>query len=235
MQVMRMRQMKVLGVDLKDYGLRESMRMVDTFLKGGKVSTIAYITIRGLMVAENSESLKRFLSQVDLTVAADSDILRAAGMENRLRTREIDRDEFIEEFLKKLMRLDKTVYLLTGTKEQMELLKQGLCSYQNALPIVGDFCLEELTKEDDYLVNEINMKMPDVIISNIPSPKREEFYEANHMKLNASVWLMLKDEVVHPNQKKGFSEKIYTFAMSKVFKRKVTQYQSTEKEDEIEK
>lgn len=229
-----MRQMKVLGIELRDYTVRESMRIIDTFLKGGRVNTIAFITMHGLMVAENDERLQDFLSKMDMTISADSDILRAAGLENRNRLREIDQGEFMEEFLKKLVRVRKSVYLLTNTKEQMELLLRGLKSYEETLNIVGYHCLDELSQDDEYLVNEINVKMADVIISNLSSPRRESFYEENHMKLNACIWMMLKDEVIHPSQKRGITKKLYAMAMSKLFRRKVTQYQNTEKEDKNE-
>ena len=123
-----MRQMQVLGVELQDYTVREAMRKTDSFLKDTKVSTIAYITARGLMAAEESQELKTFLSNIDLTVAADTDILRAAGIENRNRTKEIENDEFMEEFLKKLVRGKRKVYLLTGTDEQLEALENCLMS-----------------------------------------------------------------------------------------------------------
>lgn len=227
-----MRQMKVLGIELKDYGLRESLRMVDLFLKGGTVRTIAYITTRGLMEAEHDESRKAFLGNLDLTIPADGDILRAAGMENRIRLREIDQGEFLEEFLKKLIRLHKTVYLLTEKKEQMDVLKKGLSNLAKELTIVGSYCLEDLEKEDDFLVNEINMELPDVIISNLSSPKREEFYAANHMKLNASIWLMLKDEVAFEYSGRKIGAWIFQRVASLMFQKKVTKYQVAEEEYE---
>jgi N-acetylglucosaminyldiphosphoundecaprenol N-acetyl-beta-D-mannosaminyltransferase len=167
--------MQVLGVELKDYTVREAMRKADAFLKENKVSTIAYITTTGLMAAEESEDLKLFLSNIDLTVAADSDILSAAGIANRNRVKEIENDEFMEEFLKKLVRGKRKVYLLTGTGEQLSALEECLKSYQESLRVVGRFALDTLEKDEDWLINEMNAQMPDVVISNIDSPQRESF------------------------------------------------------------
>ena len=44
-----MRKMQVLGIELQDHTVREAMKKTDAFLRDGKVSTIAYITMRGLM------------------------------------------------------------------------------------------------------------------------------------------------------------------------------------------
>lgn len=223
--------MQVLGVDLQDYTVREAMRKTDYFLRDNKVSTIAYITTRGLMAAEESEELKNFLSDIDLTVAADSDILRAAGIENRNRIKEIENDEFMNEFLKKLVRGKRRVYLLTGTEEQLRELEICLKSYQQNLRIVGRFSLDALEKDEDWLINEMNGQLPDVVISNISSPQRESFFENNHMKMNARIWLMLKDKVVHATHRKDILWRAGEWISKKLFRRKVVQYQSQEQEE----
>ena len=217
--------MQVLGVELQDHTVREAMRKTDYFLRDSKVSTIAYITTRGLMAAEESPELRTFLSNIDLTVAADTDILRAAGIENRNRIKEIENDEFMEEFLKKLVRGKRRVYLLTGTKEQLEALEVCLKSYQQNLRIVGRFSLDALEREEDWLINEMNGQMPDVVISNISSPQRESFFENNHMKMNARIWLMLKDKVVHATHRKDIFWRVGDRLSKKLFRRKVEQYQ----------
>ncbi len=213
---------------MQDFTVREAMRKADGFFRENNVSTIAYITTRGLMAAEESEELKIFLSNIDLTVAADSDILHAAGIANRNRIKEIENDEFMEEFLKKLVRGKRKVYLLTGTKEQLEELENCLKSYQQNLRIVGSFSLDTLEKDEDWLINEMNGQMPDVVISNIDSPQRESFFENNHMKMNARIWLMLKDKVVHATNRKSVLWRLGDFISKKLFRRKVVQYQNQE-------
>lgn len=223
--------MQVLGVELQDYTVREAMRKTDVFLRDQKLNTIAYITTRGLMAAEESPELRTFLSNLDLTVAADSDILHAAGIENRNRIKEIENDEFMEEFLKKLVRGKRSVYLLTGTKEQLVALEECLKSYQHSLRIVGRFSLDELEKEEDWLINEMNRLMTEVVISNISSPQRESFFENNHMKMNARIWLMLKDKVVHSTYKKNVLWHLADRISKSLFRRKVVQYQNQEQDE----
>ncbi len=233
-----MKQIEVLGVGIKVYTLREEMKRVDRFLGDGKFSTIAYITTRGLMAAQESEELRSFLGSLDMTVVADSDILRAGDIANRNNIRETDNDEFMQEFLKKLVRLRKTVYLLTGTKAQLLALQQALGSYEENLRIIGSYSLEELAEQEcdeDYLVNEMNVKTPNVIISNISSPQREAFFEANHMKLSADIWLMLKDEVVHQKLTSGPFTRLREFMVRKLFARKVSRYQNDQNTDTEEK
>ncbi len=227
-----MRHMHVLGVELQDYTVREAMRKTEYFFKDGKVRTIVYITTRGLMAAEESPQLREFLGNVDMTVAADSDILRAAGGANRNRIKEIDNDEFMEEFLKKVIRSHRTVYLLAGKQEQLQRLEECLKTYQQNLRIVGRFSLDNLEQDEDYLINEINGILPDVLISNMDTPLREEFFENNHMKMNTGIWLMLKDEVIHATYGRNLFWKITDRITKTLFRKKVVKYQSQESEKE---
>ncbi len=219
-----MKHMQVLGVELRDYSVREAMRKVDFFLRDGKVATIAYITTRGLMEAESSPELKTFLAELDMTVAADVDILRAAGVANRSRAKEIENDEFLEEFLKKLVRGKKTVYLLSDTAEHLGLLEEQLKGYRGGLRIVGRFSFDALEQDEDYLINEMNGLMPNVVISNIVSPLREQFFENHHMKMNVSIWLMLKDKMVIAAQERNPIRKLSDRVIKFLFRRKVQKY-----------
>lgn len=230
-----MRKLQVLGVSLNDYTVRESMRLVEEYLKGGRLNTIAYISKKGILEADENEVVKDFITKMDLVVSTDSDILRAANVETRSRLKEIDENAFMEEFLKKLIRQRKTIYLLAQTQADLKQLEAGLESYQKGLQIVGRFVLDELEADEDFVVNEINKEEPSVLISILPSMKRIGFYDANHMKLNANIWLILKDNMVLHNRDKGFFRKLSEKLMGKNFARKVLQYQNDEENEENDK
>nr|MBQ8252246.1 WecB/TagA/CpsF family glycosyltransferase [Lachnospiraceae bacterium] len=225
-----MKHMQVLGVELKDYSVREAMRKVDFFLRDGRVATIAYISSLGLMKAENSPELKTFLSEMDMTVASDADILRAGGVAVRSRIKEIENDEFLEEFLKKLVRGRKKIYLLSDTGEQLGILEEAVRDYQPNIDIVGMFSMDKLEHDEDYLINEMNGLMPHVLISNISSPLREQFFENHHMKMNVSIWLMLKDKMIFASQNRGPARKLGDRIMKMMFRKKAEKYQNDKSE-----
>lgn len=226
-----MKELQLLGVSLKDYSLREVMRQVDDYLAKGKCNTIVLVTMRGLIAAKDSEQVRSFLESVDITVPAESDILRAANVVSRNRNWEIDNDEFTKSFLHKLVKQRKTVYYLTSTREQLQSLKQAVSSYEPNLRVVGEYSLDQLEKDEDFLINEINVETPNILISNLSSPQREEFFETNHMKLNVQIWLMLKDEVVHKKIKNHPLQKVLQFVESRLFSLRVNKYQSEEEEE----
>ena len=229
-----MRKMQVLSVSLIDYTVREAMRKVEEYLNDGKPHTIAYISKKGVMEADEDEKVKDFISKMDLMVCADSDVLRAANVETWNRIREIDENIFIEEFLKKIIRQRKTVYILAETNEELLQLEEHLRSYQQNISIVGKYALEHLSADEEFVVNQINVLEADVLISLLPAIKRIEFYDSNYMKINTSIWLMLKDDVVLHNKNRGFLRKMSDMIMQGIFKKKTMQYQHNQEVAESE-
>ena len=48
----------------------------------------------------------------------------------------------------------------------------GTVSTKENLRIIGSYSLDELEQDDDYLVNEINVETPNVLMTYISSPQR---------------------------------------------------------------
>lgn len=219
-----MRKIQVLGITLVDYSLKESMRKVESYLRDRETKMITYVTIKGVMTADENETVRAFLEKMDMTIAADTDILQAADAASRNRIREVAGNEFMEEFLKKLVRNRKSVCLLTETNAQLLLLKEYVRSYQENLYIAGGFTLEELQTDEDFLINEINIREPNVLISLLSDVKRIEFLDASQMKINVNIWLMLKEEMSLSNKRRGIFQKLYQSFMKKIFLQRVNQY-----------
>lgn len=220
-----MRKMQVLSVSLNDYTVREAIRKVEGYLQDRNAHTIAYVSRKGIMEADENQQVKDFYHKMDMVVCADSDILRAANVETRNRIREIDEDLFMDEFLKKMIRQRKTIYILAQTQTDLAQLEEGLRSYQENLKIVGKYALEHLEADEDFIVNDINMLEPNVLVSNLPSIKRIEFYDSNYMKINTNIWLMLKEHTALHNKNKGLFRKLSDNFLKGIFQKKVMKYQ----------
>lgn len=228
-----MRKMEVLGIPMKDLTIRESMKKVEQFFVDEKVSTIALITMKGLIKAQDSSEIKEWMSSLDMTVAVDVDILHAADINYRSRIHDVENNVFIYEFLKKLVRQRKTVYLMSQTEESLKKLEEELLSCEESLRIVGRAVADDLEHDDDFIINDMNMKTPWVLISNLESPKREQFLKDNHMKMNARIWLMLRADRDLQTRDKGPVRRIYDKLMRRWFQMRLTRYQEQiNKEDE---
>lgn len=198
-----MREIEVLGVPLKERSVRESMRRVDEMFENGALGMIGLITMKGIMAAGESEEIKKFIEGLYLTVISDEDILTAAGTKSRARYHEVESNAFLEEFLAKIYRERKAVYLVGASSEALSSLKNEMTGFEEHLKIVGEGCVES---EADFekAVNEINMSGADVLISNLPSPEREAFALNNERMINVPVWLILREDMTTTPGKRGF-------------------------------
>lgn len=228
-----MRKMEVLGIPMKDLTIRESMKKVEQFFADEKVSTIALITMKGLIKAQDSSEIKEWMSSLDMTVAVDVDILHAADINYRSRIHDVENNVFISEFLKKLIRQRKTVYLMSQTEESLKKLEGDLLSCEEGLRIVGKAVVDDLEHDDDFVINDMNMKTPWVLISNLESPKREQFLKENNMKMNVRIWMMLRADKDLQTKVKGPIRRICDWLMKRWFQLRLIRYQEQmNKEDE---
>lgn len=228
-----MRKMEVLGIPMKDLTIRESMKKVEQFFADEKVSTIALITMKGLIKAQDSSEIKEWMSSLDMTVAVDVDILHAADINYRSRIHDVENNVFISEFLKKLVRQRKTVYLMSQTEESLKKLEGDLLSCEEGLRIVGKAVVDDLEHDDDFVINDMNMKTPWVLISNLESPKREQFLKDNNMKMNVRIWMMLRADKDLQTKVKGPIRRICDRMMKRWFQLRLIRYQEQmNKEDE---
>lgn len=230
-----MRKMEVLGITMQDLTLRESMKKVEQFLKERKVCTIALITMKGLIIAQDSPAIKEWMSSLDMTVPIDADILRAADIHHHSRINDVEDDAFIVEFLKKMVRQKKTIYLLSQSEAGLKKMEDELRDAQDGLQVSGRCSLESLKYDDDFVINDINLKVPDVLISNLPSPVREEFLANHHMKMNVSVWLMIRSDRDLRKKNRNLIKKMYNRIMKQWFHIRLDQYkEENENEEENE-
>ncbi|MCR4690357.1 MAG: WecB/TagA/CpsF family glycosyltransferase [Lachnospiraceae bacterium] len=219
-----MTEFQVLGITLTDHSVREAMRKVEVYLHDEKVSTICYITSSGLLTAESSKETRDFLENMNLTIAADAEVLKVAKVQTRARFRETKQNEFLRQFLHRITREGGGICLLCEKKEELEKLENGLCSYTPNLNITGRFALSEYPQNEDSMINEINVLAPKYLISNLESPVREAFFSEHHMKMHAEIWLILKHDMVIENRSPKLWERLRSRFAGKALRRSVDQY-----------
>lgn len=188
-----MKKINVLGICLKDYTLKEALKNVDQYMQGRAVNTIAYISSKLLMAADGNDDWKTWIEAVDMTIFTETDILCIEGGISKNRVREIEENAFLIEFLKKAACENRSIYLLSDTQEKLTKLQENICRLQENL-LIEDAAVLEFMESADMLINEINDWAPDIIISNLPSPRQERLMYEDKMKINARVWLALSEE-----------------------------------------
>lgn len=182
------KKIEILGIQLDNYTVREAMLQAELFLNEKVMHIIEVITMETLVMAKEDETLKESIEAWDLAIINDKEILKAAGVNSPQRIKETTEQQFMEEFLKRIIRNGKTVYLFGESGEEVRLLETYLQDNYDKLQIVGSLALAECVGDCDGAINEININSPDIIFSILPTPEEELFLLENKGKIDARIW-----------------------------------------------
>lgn len=182
------KKIEILGLSLDNYTVREAMLQIEVYLNNDTMNTIENISMEMLVKAQNDDVLKECIEHLDLAIVSEKEILKAAGVISAQRMRETAENEFNREFMKRIARNNKTIYLLGNTSTQIEKLQEFLQEKYPKLRISGMYALEDCVGDPDNIINEINIAEPDVIFSVLPTPQQEYFLKDNAGKFNAKIW-----------------------------------------------
>lgn len=203
------KKMEIMGIQLDNYTVQEAMQQVESYLENTVMNTIGSISMETFMQAKENEDVKAGIEELDLAIVTDQDILKAAGAGSPQRMKETAEQQFLHEFLKRMVQESKTVYLFGESREQVEAVKRLLQESYEELSVLGGFAMEECGEDYEAAVNEVNIISPDIILSVLPSPGQEYFLRANKDKINAKIWYGLGSSFGrHRNMFKGLVKKI---------------------------
>ncbi|MEH2943871.1 WecB/TagA/CpsF family glycosyltransferase [Lachnospiraceae bacterium KK002] len=197
------KKIEILGMELDNYTVRESMGQIEGFLTNTIMNTVGTISMDILVKAQEDSRLKKCIENLDLAIISDKEILKAAGVTAEQRIQETVDNEFQKEFMKRADRNRRSVYLLGDTAESLEILQEFLEDNYDRIHITGVYALADCTGDYDTVVNEINIAEPDIVLSVVPAPEQEYFLEDNREKLNAKIWYGLGKNYT---SRKGVSE-----------------------------
>lgn len=218
----------VAGISVDNYTVREAIMQVEKSLESKGFYLIEEVTADMLLMAERNEKVKEAIKSVDLTVVVESEILSAVGANTMQRQHEIENHDFFSEFMKRMERNHKTIFLLGETANDIERMRKKINDSYGRIEIVGEAALENRADGTDGVVNEINSATSDVIVSLLSSPGQEIFLQENRDKLSAKIWYGLGRELLVP-QKRGAIRKFFRHnSRTHMLKKHIIQYQKQE-------
>lgn len=210
-----MQKINILGVGLTDYSLKESVVLLEDYIKSGGLHTILYITPPVLILAGQDEEEKKYIETADLALCGDSDLLRDAGIDSQGRAYEVENRVFLKEFLRRIVRNSGKIYLLGESEEEVNALREELGLFQKGLIFNGSCVIAQETEDTGEIINKINDVAPMAIVSRL-SPGRQEKYMAEFKPfVNAKVWLGISKDMVLGADKEPIRNRI----MGKIYKR----------------
>ena len=183
-----LKKLDILGLELDNYTVREAMLRAETYLNNNEMNTIETISMSMLEKAGHDEKMRACLKNLDLAVIGEKEILLAAGVNSTQRMKETIENTFFYEFMKRLLRNKKTIYLLGEKETDVKKLEIFLHNEYEKVRIVGKDAMENCIGDLDAVVNAINVETPDLVFSVLPSPYQEEFLMENKGKLSIGIW-----------------------------------------------
>lgn len=219
-----MQKINILGIGLTDYSLKESLAVLDGFVRHGGLNTILYVTTPMLMLAGNDEEEKNCIESMDLTLCGDADILRVAGIASAGRLYEVENRVFLKEFLRRLVRGGRKVYLLDDSEEDLALLKTQLETYQKGIVVGGSSILTEDDSDMEDIINRINDVAPTAVISRITHGRQEKCMFRFRALINAEVWLGMSRDMALGAEKETIRQKAIGRIYRIIFHRRINHF-----------
>lgn len=183
----------IMGILLDDYTVREALHQIESLSDDNVLRSIESISMQMLMEAEQDEELRNAISSLDLAIVGQKEILEVAGAGTMQRIKETEENDFFYEFLKRLERNHKRLFLLGETKEKNSRIKEKLIEQYPQLSIAGEYALENCIGDQAAVINEMNAATPDLVLSVLSSPTQEHFFWEHKDKINARIWYGVGD------------------------------------------
>lgn len=219
-----LKKLDILGLELDNYTVREAIMKVELYLNSNGMHTIETISMGMIEKACSDEVMHNCLQELDLAVVGEKEILAAAGADSMQRMRETVENEFFHEFMKRIIRNKKTVYLLGEKKEDVEHLSFFLQDEYEKIQIVGQYAMEDCTGDLDAVVNAINVETPTVVFSILKSPHQEHFLMDNKGKLSVSLWYGLGENYAADEKRDSFVKWMKRLIHRKKLTNKLNEY-----------
>lgn len=219
-----MQKINILGVAITDYSLKESLIKLDSFIGGGGLNTILYVTTPMLIMAGENEEEKNEIEAMDMTLCGDADILKVAEIKSVSRLYEVENQVFLKEFLRRLVLGGGKVYLLAESEEEAGSLQEELENIQKDIQIAGSGVIPNGGEGFEEINNRINDIAPIAVISRFPPGGQEKWMIEAKPFVNAEVWLGISKDMVINGTKEPFRKKVSDKIYKKIFRRRINRF-----------
>ena len=127
----------ILGIQLDNYTVREAIMRVEAWYDNNMLNVIEMVSMQMLTESESDPVLKEVISSLDLAVIGEKGILQAAGVDTMQRIRETEENDFSDEFLKRVERNRKSVFIIGETQGAVDEFTQELREEYPIIPSPG--------------------------------------------------------------------------------------------------
>ncbi len=223
-----MKKKDVLGIELNYDYVRDIYPVVEEYLQDVVMNTIYIVSLTALMETEQNQEFKDLIAQMDLTLIGEPEILKAAGLSDRLLENEIKGQIFLKQLFLRALQENKSFFLLARTEEEIKEMQQTLENKYGEIMITNTYAKEKCIGDTDLIVNEINITSPDILLVKLPTPEMEKFMIEGKEKISTKLCIGFRTEIYNRMHKRSFSEWLRRQIRKNTFYRLVTRYRNRE-------
>ena len=220
-----MRNMKealhVLNIPLNNCTKEEALEYSIACLETQAVSVVELLTADDLMQINAREELLGAMGDFDLLLPGDRTILEALEVADEVLCREIEEQSYLRDLLAHLASCHARVFLLADNEEDAQGLYDCLEEEYPEITLVGAAKVAETNPMDHRIVNAVNGKEADVILSILTSPLQETFIARNRNLLNLRLWVGMDKEMLLSEDTGSLGKKVYRTVFKHILRREM--------------
>lgn len=210
---------KVNIMDMQvDLLTKETLKQeMQNFLENETVNVVHVISLDYMDAYDKNEQVRESLAHADLVLPGEKailtrhhvDVLETGGMA-------VDYHAVLE-LLSLVNENNRTIYLVLRSEKEAKMVYRFLSEYIDRDQIVGVYAADGEVAEES-LINDINMKLPDIVLLSMESTEQEEWLENNRAKVNTKLCvvigsvmpLLFRENVPVPKWLKNYIWEVFT-------------------------
>lgn len=162
---------------------------VASYLSNEYLNIVHMISLDYIDTYDKNELVQQVLEQADLILPGEKAILSAHHVEVLETGGMVVDYHSLQELFEPLALADKTYYLVLRNKKEARAMYRYMTKYFSKDVVVGVYVADGEVSEET-LINDINTKLPDIILLSMDSTEQEEWLKNNKSKLNAKLCLV---------------------------------------------
>ena len=180
---------KIMDIEVDLLAQETFLEEIQGYLESDYLNVVHMISLDYIGAYDKNELVRTTLEQADLVLPGEKAILTAHHVDVLETGGMVVDYHGVEELTRSLDLADATFYLVLRNAKEAKVLYRYLSRHFSGEQVLGVYASDgEVTEE--ALINDINTKLPDVVLLSMTSTEQEEWLDNNRSKINAKLCLV---------------------------------------------
>lgn len=181
---------KIMDMELDILTEENFQEELTSYLSNDFLKVVHLISLDYIDMYDENELVQEMLMDADMVLPGEKailssfhvDVLETGGMIVDYRT--------AEKALNKLSLKGRKCYLVLKNKKEAKIIFRYMVTHYPDIELVGLYTMDGNVPEE-VLINDINTKLPDIILMSMESTQGEEWIHNNKLKINAKICVVM--------------------------------------------